>query len=130
MKLNYKRTIFIGLAFLSISAFWQLYDSMMPLVLQNNFGIKETLAGFIMALDNILALFLLPYFGNLSDKVETRIGKRMPFILAGTIIASSLMLLLTLAVRMQNFALFIALLLALLLSMGCIACRLLHLCRI
>lgn len=118
MKLNYKRTIFIGLAFLSISAFWQLYDSMIPLVLQNNFGIKETLAGLIMALDNILALFLLPYFGNLSDKVETRIGKRMPFILAGTIIASSLMLLLTLAIRMQNFSLFIAFLLALLLSMG------------
>ena len=27
MKLNNKRTILVGLAFLSICAFWQMYDS-------------------------------------------------------------------------------------------------------
>lgn len=84
MKLNYKRTILIGLAFLSISAFWQMYDNIIPLMLKNTFGMKETMTGVIMASDNVLALFLLPIFGALSDKVDTKIGKRMPFILVGT----------------------------------------------
>ena len=84
MKLDYKRTILVGLAFLSISAFWPMYDSVVPLILTNNFGLNETWSGVIMAADNILALFLLPFFGALSDKVNTRIGRRMPFILCGT----------------------------------------------
>ena len=84
MKLNNKRTILVGLAFLSISAFWQMYDSIVPLILTNTFHLNETLSGAIMAADNILALFLLPLFGGISDKANTKIGKRMPFILFGT----------------------------------------------
>ena len=66
-KLNYRRTFFIGLAFLSISAFWQMYDNIIPLILQNTFGLKETVTGTVMAADNVLAIFLLPIFGTLSD---------------------------------------------------------------
>ena len=66
-KLNYKRTFFIGLAFLSISAFWQMYDNIIPLILQNTFHLGETVTGVLMAMDNVLALFLLPVFGTLSD---------------------------------------------------------------
>ncbi len=84
MKLNNKRTVLVGLAFLSICAFWQMYDSIVPLLLTNTFHLNETLSGAIMAADNILALFLLPFFGGLSDRSSTRIGKRMPFILFGT----------------------------------------------
>ena len=91
MKLDYKRTILVGLAFLSISAFWQMYDSVVPLILTNNFNLNETWSGAIMAADNILALFLLPFFGSLSDKINTPIGRRMPFILVGT--ASAVILL-------------------------------------
>lgn len=91
MKLNYKRTILIGLAFLSICAFWQMYDGIVPLILTNTFHLNETLSGMIMALDNVLALFLLPLFGSLSDKTETNIGKRMPYILFGTGLAVILM---------------------------------------
>ena len=68
MKLNYKKTILIGLAFLSISSFWQMYDNIIPLILKNTFNLGETITGVIMASDNILALFLLPFFGALSDK--------------------------------------------------------------
>ena len=64
MKLNYKRTTLIGLAFLSISAFWQMYDNVIPLILKNTFGLGETYTGVIMAADNVLALFLLPIFGS------------------------------------------------------------------
>lgn len=118
MKLNYKRTILLGLAFLSISSFWQLYDNLIPLILQNTFGLGETLTGSIMALDNVLALFLLPIFGALSDKVDTRIGKRTPFILAGTTFAVIFMMLIPYADNTKNFPLFFISLGAVLLVMG------------
>ena len=91
MKLNYKRTFIVGLAFLSICAFWQMYDNVIPLILTNTFKLNETYSGAIMAADNVLALILLPLFGSLSDKYETKIGKRMPFILFGTGLAIILM---------------------------------------
>ena len=84
MKLNNKRTFLVGLAFLSICAFWQMYDNIVPLILTKTFHMNETLSGVIMAADNVLALFLLPFFGGLSDKTHTKIGKRMPYILFGT----------------------------------------------
>ena len=84
MKLNNKRTILVGLAFLSICSFWQMYDSIIPLILTNTFHMNETISGAIMAADNILALFLLPLFGSLSDRTNTKLGKRMPFIIFGT----------------------------------------------
>ncbi len=84
MKLNNKRTILVGLAFLSICAFWQMYDNVVPLILTKTFHMNETFSGAIMAADNVLALFLLPFFGTLSDRTNTKIGKRMPYILFGT----------------------------------------------
>jgi len=91
MKLNYKRTLLVGLAFLSISAFWQMYDGLVPKILTETFHMNETYSGIIMAMDNILALFLLPIFGGLSDKTNTKIGRRSPFILVGTACAVILM---------------------------------------
>ena len=91
MKLDNKRTILTGFAFLSICAFWQMYNSIVPLILTNTFHLNETYSGAIMAADNILALFLLPLFGAISDKTNTKIGKRMPFVLFGTGIAIILM---------------------------------------
>lgn len=93
-KLNYKRTFLIGLAFLSICSFWQMYDNIIPLILQNTYHLGETMTGAVMALDNVLAIFLLPVFGTLSDKVHTKLGRRMPFIVAGTILAVIFMMLL------------------------------------
>lgn len=117
-KLNYRRTFFIGLAFLSICSFWQMYDNIVPLILQNTFGIKETATGTIMALDNVLALFLLPLFGSLSDKLNTPFGKRIPFITAGTILAVIFLMLLPVADRKENLVLFVAALFCVLLAMG------------
>ena len=84
MKLNNKRTVLVGLAFLSICAFWQMYDSVVPLILTKTFHLNETFSGSIMAADNVLALFLLPFFGTLSDRTNTRFGKRTPYIIGGT----------------------------------------------
>ena len=117
-KLNYKRTFFIGLAFLSISAFWQMYDNIIPLILQNTFGLVETVTGTVMAMDNVLAIVLLPLFGSLSDKVETPLGKRTPFILCGTVLAVIFMTMLPIADRAGNLVWFVIALFATLISMG------------
>ena len=91
MKLNYKRTILVGFAFFLICAFWQAYDATIPVILTNKFGMSQTASGIIMALDNILAVFMLPIFGALSDKCRSKKGKRTPFITIGTTIAAVLL---------------------------------------
>ena len=88
MKLNYKRTIMVGFAFFLICSFWQAYDNTIPLILTNKFGMSQTWSGVIMALDNVLALFMLPLFGHISDKYTSRHGRRTPFIVIGTLIAA------------------------------------------
>ena len=85
MKLNYKRIILVGFAFFLISAFWQAYDTIVPLILVNKFDMDQTGSGGIMALDNVFAVILLPIFGRLSDKTSTRYGRRTPYILFGTL---------------------------------------------
>ena len=88
MKLNYKRTILVGFAFFLISAFWQAYDNTIPMILTNKFGMSQAWSGIIMAMDNVLALFLLPLFGALSDKHMGKRGRRTPFIVVGTVMAA------------------------------------------
>ena len=87
MKLNYKRTILVGFAFFLISAFWQAYDAIVPLILTNHYGLPQAASGVVMSLDNVLAVVLLPVFGAVSDKVMTRYGKRTPFVIVGAIAA-------------------------------------------
>ena len=95
MRLNYKRTILVGFAFFLISAFWQAYDAIIPLILTNHFGLPQTISGAVMSIDNVLAVFMLPIFGAISDKVNTKWGKRTPFILFGTVVAVAAFILLT-----------------------------------
>lgn len=118
MKLNYKRTLLVGFAFLSICAFWQLYDNVIPLILKNTFHMKDSLVGVVMAMDNVLALFLLPFFGKLSDKCHTKLGRRTPFILGGTAAAVILMNILPYADNHEKLLLFVIPLGLLLIAMG------------
>ncbi len=125
MKLNLKQTIFIGLAFFAVTAFWQMYDNVIPLILKNTFHLGDTLQGVIMAMDNVLALFLLPLFGSLSDRTHSKIGKRMPYILIGTVLASVFSIAIPLidnsyydSAAAGKYIAFVAVLGALLFSMG------------
>lgn len=95
-----------------------MYDSIIPLMLQNTFHLGETVTGALMAMDNVLAIFLLPLFGTLSDKADTKFGKRMPFIVGGTLLAVTLLLLLSAADKKQSLVMFLSILFLLLLSMG------------
>lgn len=102
MKLNYKRTVLVGFAFFLICVFWQAYDTIIPKILTDKFGMSQSWSGVIMALDNVLALFLLPIFGMLSDKCKSPRGRRTPYIIIGTLLAASFLLLLSFADGMQT----------------------------
>ena len=118
MKLNYKQTVLIGFAFMSILAFWQFYDQVIPYILENRFGLKTFTTNAVMSIDNILALFMLPLFGMLSDKSSTRLGKRTPYILFGTIAASILLAVLAIFEKNLYFTGFMITLVTLLVVMS------------
>lgn len=118
MKLNYKRTILIGLAFMSILAFWQFYDQVIPYILESVFGLKTFTANAIMSVDNLLAIFMLPLFGVISDKTRSPLGRRTPYILFGTIAASILMVFLGIFEESRNFWGFMIALMVLLVVMA------------
>lgn len=115
MKLNYKRTVCVGFAFFLICAFWQAYDNSIPMLLTHKFHMSQTISGMIMALDNILALFMLPVFGMISDRTRSRWGRRTPFIMYGTLAAAVFFVLLPF---IDSLPLFIAVLLAALIAMA------------
>ena len=92
MKLNYKRIILVGFAFFLIQAFLQAYDNTIPMILTNKFGMSQAWSGAIMALDNVLALFMLPLFGAISDKHHRKWGRRTPFFVVGTLIAAVMLI--------------------------------------
>ena len=96
MKLNKKRTIWVGFAFFLICAFWQIYDVTIAMTLTSKFGLSQTASGVVMALDNILALFMLPLFGGISDRCKSKSGRRTPFVRTGTILAVVFLMLLSL----------------------------------
>ncbi|MBR3593117.1 MAG: MFS transporter [Clostridia bacterium] len=118
MKLNYKQTVLIGLSFMSILAFSQFYDQVIPFVLEARFNLSTFAANSIMAIDNVLAVFMLPLFGAISDRTNTRLGKRTPYILYGTIAAVILLIVLGIFETLRNFLGFFITLMLLLIAMA------------
>jgi MFS family permease len=146
LRLNWRFTFLIGLGFFGIEILWRVYNNFVPLYLQSGsaafdatqdapilgFGLSTFTSGLIMGLDNLAALFLLPVIGALSDRTVTRIGRRMPFILALTPVAALSFALIPLAptlIAPANsgavsampglFALFVGTLSVMLLAMAC-----------
>lgn len=89
MKLNYKKTFLLGFGFFAISITWALYNSYVPIFL-GEFITSNAVIGFIMTLDNYAGLFLQPIFGTLSDRTNTKLGKRMPYLIFGMPVAAAL----------------------------------------
>ncbi len=102
MKLETKKVMYVGLAFFIITIFWQTYDNIIAKILIDTYGLNQTLSGVVMALDNILALMLLPLFGYLSDKTKTRFGRRTPYIVVGTLVGAMAFMVLALPARAQQ----------------------------
>lgn len=118
MKLNTKQTVLIGLSFASILAFWQFYDQVIPVILENHFGRSTLVTNAIMSVDNILAIFMLPLFGTISDKTRSRLGRRTPYILFGTVVAVALMAVMAALTENGSFVGFFLCLMALLITMS------------
>lgn len=118
MKLNTKQTILIGLSFASILAFWQFYDQVIPVILENHFGRSTLVTNAIMSIDNVLAIFMLPLFGMISDKTKSRLGRRTPYILFGTVVAVALMIVMAVLTEQASFIGFFFCLMALLVTMS------------
>ena len=91
-RLDYKKTFILGFGFFAISITWSVYNAFMPLLL-GNYLKSAALIGFIMTIDNYLALFIQPTVGFYSDKINTRFGRRMPFIMIGMPLAALFMFL-------------------------------------
>ncbi|MHC1781730.1 MAG: SLC45 family MFS transporter [Anaerolineaceae bacterium] len=88
MRLNYGKTFLLGLGFFAVSLVWMTYNSFVPLFLANKFNLDPRWIGFFMTLDNIAALLIQPPVGAWSDRLRTKIGRRMPFILIGAPVAA------------------------------------------
>ena len=115
---DWKRTLLVTLPFAGALAFWQAYDGIIPLILRDTFHLGDTLAGGVMALDNVCALFLLPLFGSLSDRCHSRLGRRTPFIIIGSLLAALLIPFLAAADRLASLPLFFAVLCLLLIVLS------------
>jgi maltose/moltooligosaccharide transporter len=88
MKLNYRNTFYVGLIFFIISMFWQTYDMLIARTLIDKYGLNQTWSGIVMAMDNVMAVILLPLFGALSDKSNSKKGRRTPYIIVGTVLSA------------------------------------------
>ena len=125
LKLNYRSTLYIGFGFFSILMLWQIYNSYAPIFLGRLLSETGTvdsqdapLVGFIMALDNLFALFMLPLFGILSDKTKTKYGRRMPYIILGMFAAAILFPLIAVAYILNSLAGVIIMMLMILIIMN------------
>ena len=92
-RFNWQRTFLLGFGFLGVSVIWSLYNAYVPIFLQDRFGLSATATGWVMTIDNVLAIVLLPFLGALSDRTRTRLGRRRPYILVGSVVATALFLL-------------------------------------
>jgi MFS family permease len=86
LKLNYPKTIKVGLGFCVVMIFWTVYNFVMPLLLEQAFGFSNTIRNIIVGIGSVMSIFLLPLFGKLSDKTHTKWGRRTPYIVLGTVI--------------------------------------------
>ncbi|WAA08590.1 MFS transporter [Fervidibacillus albus] len=77
-----KKHWWLGFGFFSISLTWSLYNAFVPYFLESYIS-SVAVIGFLMTLDNYVALFLQPFIGRISDKTDTRLGKRMPYLIVG-----------------------------------------------
>lgn len=107
-KLNIPKTLLLGFGFFAISVTWSVYNSFMPVILRN-FIKSASIIGFIMTIDNWFGLFVQPGVGVLSDHINTRFGRRMPFILIGMPLAIIFIILLSMSGSLKTIIIFLVL---------------------
>jgi maltose/moltooligosaccharide transporter len=87
-KFKYGKVFLLGFGFFGVSILWGVYNAFVPIFLSERFHLSPAVVGFFMTLDNIAALFIQPPVGAWSDRLRTRMGRRLPFILIGAPISA------------------------------------------
>ena len=103
MKFNIGKTFLLGFGFFGVSVVWSVYNAFVPIFLEDRFLMAAGFIGFFMTLDNIAALLIQPAVGSWSDRIQTRIGRRMPFIIVGAPLAALSFILLPLSLSLWLF---------------------------
>jgi maltose/moltooligosaccharide transporter len=103
MKFNYGKIFLLGFGFFGVSVIWGVYNAFVPIFLAEKFGLAPHIIGFFMTLDNIAALLIQPPVGAWSDRLRTRFGRRIPFILIGAPITALAFGLIPLAAALPLF---------------------------
>ncbi len=80
---SYRKTFLLGFGFFGVSVIWATYNAYVPLILDGKFGLTAWWIGVFMVLDNVAALLIQPAVGAWSDRLQTPMGRRLPFILVG-----------------------------------------------
>ena len=115
---SWPRTFLLGFGFLGVSIIWSLYNAYVPVFLKDTFHLKSSVIGVIMTIDNIFAIILLPFLGALSDRTRTRLGRRRPYILVGSILAAVFFVLIPFSMAKEILGLMMATVILMNLSMA------------
>ena len=121
VRLHYVPAIAIGLCYLAITMMWTLYAAYVPVFLDADFGLRATAIGAVMMLDNLASLFMQPWIGARSDRLRSRLGRRLPIILIGMPFAAlGFVMIPTAAQSLNGLAGFILVVVVMLLGMSAI----------
>lgn len=91
LGLNHWQLLGLGVGAASLAVTWGLYNIFMPLLLRE-FVSSSGVRGAIMGIDNILGLILVPIIGAWSDRIDGKLGKRLPFLVVSMPLAALLFL--------------------------------------
>jgi maltose/moltooligosaccharide transporter len=117
-RFSMPRTFLLGFGFLGVSIIWSMYNAYVPIFLKESFHLRSSIIGVIMTIDNIFAIVLLPFLGALSDRTRTRLGRRRPYILVGSILAAVFFILIPYSMESQLLSLMMVTIILMNLSMA------------
>lgn len=88
IRVPYARLLVIGLGGFFFGVTGPLLSTFVPPLVRDAIGDQRMLIGVVMAIDNLLLLLLVPWTGAASDRASARGRGRLPFVLAGVVLAS------------------------------------------
>ncbi|MCC5950141.1 MAG: MFS transporter [Nitriliruptoraceae bacterium] len=84
---RYGQIWWIGFGFLGVMLGFSLYNAFVP-IMYAEFIDSRTLIGLLMSTDNLVGLLLIPVVGAWSDRMNHRLGRRLPFIVVAVPVAA------------------------------------------
>jgi len=86
-KFSYAKIWWIGFGFLGVQLAFTTYNAFLPLMYRA-FIESRALIGLLMGTDNLIGLLLIPVVGAWSDRINSPLGRRLPFVLIALPVAA------------------------------------------